>query len=608
MYYVSHVGWLCELIDSSCEWVGWGSINFKGRFMCNVKLFLLASLLFVLSGCVNNKESVPILPDQQVSDYKIRSHEHLLNSDSSDAVSIVSSWAPNSYYARLHTESFGLQSGINKCKEMSSLIKGLKAYFGVSNATGFYVTVDIVNGHEKIANDILILSYMVDDLNNEATTCSSESLKGYLTPYFKVNSSLDLKISYEIKYINSNNIETIKKLQEKSNSILSYFSPKSVGLLTSDIFEKVIGPLDDSIEKSMNVVATDTLNSHFTLNTPVGQTRIDRSTLDFGSTLPEEISEGGKIGVQVGLLYYKSVIGMGSPEVIYDDDPSQILTSINDNSNNNMDVFTALLKNKVEGVSANELKSFTTKEEKQYIEKACKNIKQYSSSILGLTREDALIVRWAILTEFSKYNNNLDIRTDDCFKKDELVRLSTLNRYYIFRYYDEVMKVGRKKYVSDLMSNFGKSAILGAKRDIYDGDKLILSIALSEPLPNDILEKLDFSDNYDQSILSFEGEDDVMKTLPLILSNVQCGMISEVEPHYDLAFVGVLRTADKTPKYILGGLNMIRYNDKQKITQIFLADYGVIDTYISPYKGWLDGVSGNCPGISEQIIGHSNLL
>lgn len=583
------------------------AIDFKERIMCNVKILLLLSLSCFMSGCVNTKEN-PSKPDQQISDYKIRNHEHLLNSDSSKAVNIVSSWAPNSYYARLHTESFGLQSGINKCKEMSSFIKGLKAYFGVSNATGFYVTVDIVNGHEKIADDILLLSYMVDDLNNESTNCSSESLKGYLTPYFKVNSSLDLKISYEIKYINSNNIDTIKNLQEKSNSILSYFSPKSVGLLTSDMFEKVIGPIDESIEKSLNVVAKDTLNSHFTFNTPVGQTRVDRSTLDFGSILPEEISEGGKIGVEVSLLYYKSVIGMGAQEVIYGDDPSQILTSINDNSNNNMDVFTALLNNKVEGVSANELKSFTTKSEKQYIEKSCKNIKKYSSSVLGLTREDSLIVRWAILTEFSNYNNNLDIRSDDCFKKDELVRLSTLNRYYIFRYYDEVMKVGRKKYVKDLMSDFGKSAILGAKRDIYDSDKLILSIALSEPLPKDILNKLDFSDNYNQSILSFEGEDDVMKTLPLILSNIQCGMISDVEPHYDLAFVGVLRTSDITPKYILGGLNMIRYNDQQKITQIFLADYGVIDTYISPYKGWLEGVSGNCPRSTELIIGYSNIL
>ncbi len=575
-------------------------------------VFSLITFFSLLTGCPS--QTTPTKPDQQekhtnliISDVR---HENLLKPFSSKPVDIVSNWQPNSYYARLYVEPFGMVSGISKCQNASSFIKGLKEYFGIQNAVGFYFTVDISSQDKVIADNIVILSYLVEDTNNK---CETESLKGYLTPYFKVNPSLDIKVSYKIHYSEKNNIEVVKKLTERTNSIINYFAPKSVGVLINEVFSPVIAPIDNAIQNSLNVIATDTLSTQFSLNTPVGQKRIDGSTLDFSPIFPEGENLSKGIGAKLNLVYYKSVIGLGEDKVIYEDDPSQMLSSILDSKRDNLDVYSILQQDKVSGIVANTLKAFNKKEHKNYLADACRSIKNYSSTELGLTKDDSLALRWAILTEFTNYNDSLDIRSDACFRQKELQNLIDLNRDYIFKEERELIPEQRATYTRDLMYKFAGSAVSDHLKDrkIFDMDNLSLYISLSDPLPNDIQEHL--SDQYtisNKNNLIYYGEKAISK-LQKILSRARCARISSVSPNNDLAFVGKLDTIQSKPKYVLGGLRVDRYGNKNKIKTIYLVDKDLIDQFIRPYEKWPIGQSeGLCPkekdiqfimGIKESV-------
>lgn len=590
--------------------------------MSHFKSILLILIVALLSGCTKNDNVPPGTQTNNSPENNDVRHENLLTSYLSEGAKMVTDWQPNSYYARLYVESFGMVSGISKCQEMSAFIKGLKSYFNVQNATGFYVTADISSNDQVVADEVLIMSYLVDDLNNTSTTCKAESFKGYLTPYFKVNPSLDIKISYKINYINDNNIEVVKTLKERSSSIINYFAPKSVGTLINEVFSKTIDPIDSSIEKSFNIIASDTLTSHYSLNTAVGQERVDSSKLDFSPIFPDnqELSKG--IGTNISLLYYKSVIGLGYEYVTYEDDPSQMLSSIYDSKRNNLDVYSVMLENKLNGVVANSLKAYKTKEHSSHIANVCKQIKSYTSRELGLTKDDSLAVRWAILTEFSNYNDHLEIRSNDCFRKNEIQELADLNRNYIFKQQPKNMdnkkqaaqkkntdfsspeKIGNGKeksvYMKNLMTNFASSTISNNdNKDLYDMENLTLSIMLSEPLPLDIEKKLNPENNSQINNRLYKGEEAIEK-LHNILSRVRCGSLSQSSPHVDLAFVGKLKTEQPEPKYILGGLRMIQYGESNKIKTIYLADIDLIDQFIEPHKQWPMGqIDGFCPKESE---------
>ncbi|BFM18245.1 hypothetical protein R50073_44280 [Maricurvus nonylphenolicus] len=494
-------------------------------------------------------------------------------------------------------------SGISKCQEASSFIKGLKSFFGVKNATGFYVTADISSQNKTLANNIVILSYLVDDLNNTNSNCETVSLNGYLTPYFKVNPGLDIEISYKIHYTDNNSIETVKKLKERSESIIDHFAPKSVGVLINKVFSPIIAPLDSAIESSLNVIATDTLTTHFSLNTAVGQDRIDGSRLDFSPIFPNNQKLSRGIGAKFNLLYYKSVIGLGQEQVIYEDDPSQMLSSILDGTRNNLDVYAVLQQNEINGLVANSLKVYKDKEHTRHLEEACRHIKNYASKDLGLTKDDALAFRWATLTEFSNYNNHLDIRTDICFRQHELQRLIDLNRNYIFKVARDIIPSERANYVNDMLNVFG-STVLSDKstnKDMYDMENLTLFISLSDPLPTDIEDLLNKESDKKEKNRLYEGEEAFTK-IQKILKRARCGRISSTSPHDDLAFVGKLDTSFG-PKYVLGGLQVDKYGKKNKIKTIYLADIDLIQQHIKPYKEWPIGqTEGLCPKEGDRYL------
>lgn len=558
--------------------------------------FTLIFMTLILVGCSTDptKEQVKEQVEEQVNLVK---QDDLLTDYQTDAIGVISKWQPNTYYARLYVEPFGMISGIRNCQNMSKLVKGLKSYFGVDDAVGFFVTADINDNTSAIANNILLVSYSIDELNHKGTHCNSETFKGYLSPYFKVNSTSDISITYKINYITEGDIKVLKKLKERTVNIIEYFSPKSVGVLTSSVFDSVINPIDSSIEDSLNISAKDILVSHFKVNTAVGEKRYDGAVLDFGPIFPDKYDISRGIGIDVHLVYYNSVVGIGAKDIIYEDDPIQLLSSLKDSHNKNTSVYKLIKNDDIKGIASSSLKAYKDSDEKQLLSKVCQNIKSYTSDDLGLTSDDALSIRWAILTEFSNYNNIAEIRSEDCFRKSELEMLTRLNRNYYFSSIPEL----KGNYVQNVTEILGKTVTYDIEDNVkyYDMDNLKLFIKLSEPLPADIAQQLGL-DNKSEFTNGVFGGEQALIAFKNILKRARCGRLTNTSPHTDVAFVGLLETNASKPLYVLGGVNITPYGEKYKINTIHIADRDLIRQYISPTDNWPTGqLKGLCPTKEE---------
>ena len=150
----------------------------------------------------------------------------------------------SSFYAALEASSSGIVTAANRCRPelLDRLTSFAKSFFAVERSAAFIVTTDVKAGGVQIHDDLPLLVIRGGDAAGGGRTCevtgpAVSASSSRITPYFRVDPTLEIQLSFDLKVVEDANIGTVEAVLDHAQQVIGLAGGDAVvvGKLGSDL-------------------------------------------------------------------------------------------------------------------------------------------------------------------------------------------------------------------------------------------------------------------------------------------------------------------------------------------------------------------------------------
>lgn len=575
-----------------------------------IKAFL-ALTIFTLIGCKSTNNS------QNISD--LNSSHNQENRQKQDSITSLAKkyqtkplttilkedWSPGTYYATLHSYSNDVPTAIGQCNQASPLFKGLKSLFGISEVSEIIVKAKIVQDGKVIIDQIpLLFVAHYERGENGFPYCVTKSFDGNLTPEFLVDPGLNFNIEYEILFANTKDFTTAQKVLGYVQTIATYANAAPVGQLAKSFSSDFSNKLDDSLTASFSSVSKDVITQELKAQVAYGETRNDGLSIALGQALHSvgEDSVKQSFSVNTELKYSRSVFGFEKSNgqcCTYPSSATRILSK--KDAVNKATIAVVIEQNIKPGINSEILKLVKDRSGLESIKQFCSALKNYLESEIELSDNDSLIARWAVMMEYSNYNDVLTIRHQKCFSNEEKEKLLKFNLKYRFRTEEDISAVNQKPFVTEEITKLYEvmHAVNKDKlEDNFDVENFVLKI---DP-ENMVYSKTVKLESEEKEEIIFSGKAGI-KQMAKLFKGAFCGARSYEVNKPDMAIVLRNRTSDDSRFLSPAAIIYDSSSERRKIVSLWVLDADAIKDILRVSSSWPN--EWNVKSCNDVIFGGS---
>ncbi len=591
-------------------------VHFSGRIdMSKISTALLTLVIVLLFGCQNTSVSQN---EKELNSSNNEPQRQKQNSITSLAVKYKTNalnaiiedeenWLPGTYYAILHSYAKDVPTAIGQCNQPSPLFKGLKSFFGIKDVSEIIVKAKIVEDGKIVLDQIpLLFVAHYDRGENGLPYCVTKSFDGNLTPEFLFDADLSFNVEYEILFANTKDFTTAQKVLGYVQTIANYVNAAPVGQLAKSFSSDFSESLDDSLKVSFSSVSKDVITQQLKAKVAFQETRNDGLSIALGKALNSigENSVKESFSINTELKYSRSVFGLEKSNgkcCTYPSSATRILSK--KDAINKATIAAVIEQNKKPGINTEILKLVKDSTGLESIKQFCSALKNYLTSELELSDNDSLIARWAVMMEYSNYNDVLTIRNEKCFSKEEKEKLLKFNLKYRFRTDEDIVAVNQKPFVTEEITKLVRvmHAVINEDKleDIFDIDKFVLKI---DP-ESMVYSKTVKTESEEQEEIVFSGKAGI-KQMAKLFEGAFCGARSYEVNKPEMAIVLRNRTGDDSKFLSPAAVTYDSTTEGRKIVSLWVLDADAIKGILRVSSSWPN--NWNVSSCNNVQFGSSN--
>ncbi len=346
-------------------------------------------------------------------------------------------WPAGTYYAWLETSSSGIATAASQCDPNleQALAQFAKSLFKVDTSNIIVITVNIeVNGH-RTAKDLPLLIMENSSSAGNGRTCrvSGKAISANptkISPVFRADANQDFLVSFDVKVVDRTNVKTFNEVKNFIDTIASAAGAQvnTIGRLTSTLLTPVATAFDEATTSALTRTPKTNLFATLKKQKSADPTAYDLVTFDISKYIdPKDNFKLNNSLLNVNLNYKRSVVAdkKADGSIDWPTEASQALAFRplklqNNTYNQYLDAvsvpnFNPTFLKPGDGATVSASQMVT----------ACGDLKKDLDDI-GLTPDDALVVRYAALREKTSYFTLRDTWTHACLTGHYLAKSSQI--------------------------------------------------------------------------------------------------------------------------------------------------------------------------------------